>query len=66
VFQLDNRRTDLDKIWNARYAIEACPKIVLFNFLQLVVTTWQANEVNEAVLTAAPSKDAFVQNSDVR
>jgi hypothetical protein len=31
--QLENRWTDLDKIWNGRYAAGEYPKIVLFNFL---------------------------------
>jgi hypothetical protein len=31
---------DLDEIWCGRYAIGDYPKIISFNFLHLVISTW--------------------------
>jgi hypothetical protein len=42
--QLENGWTDLDEIWNGRYACRVCHKIVLFYFLQSVISTWRTNK----------------------
>jgi hypothetical protein len=44
MIQLENRWTDLDEIWYGRYATEDYPKIILFNYLQLVIPTWRTNQ----------------------
>jgi hypothetical protein len=36
-----DRWTDLDEIWYGHYATADYPKFILFNFLQLVIPTWQ-------------------------
>jgi hypothetical protein len=38
MIQLENRFTDSDKIWCGHYAIGDCCKIVLFNFLQSMMS----------------------------
>jgi hypothetical protein len=45
VIQLQKGWTDFVEIWYVRYAIGVCPKIVLLKFLQLVLPTWQKNEL---------------------
>jgi hypothetical protein len=44
VVQLKNCWMDLDEVWHGCYAFAVYPKIVLFNFLQSVILTWQTNE----------------------
>jgi hypothetical protein len=44
MIQLENRQADLDETWYGHYAIGDYPKIVLFNFLQSVIPTWQMNK----------------------
>jgi hypothetical protein len=45
IIQLENLWTDVDEICYGRYAIGVYPKIVLSNFLQSVIPTWQANKL---------------------
>jgi hypothetical protein len=42
-----SRWTDFDEIWGARYATGRCPKIVIFNFLQLVIPKEQTHELDK-------------------
>jgi hypothetical protein len=51
MIQLENCLTDMDEVL---YGIGVYPKIVLFNFLQLVILTWQMNELLMLVDTSAP------------
>jgi hypothetical protein len=44
MIHLENRWTDLDEIYYGHYDIGDNPKIVLFNFLQLVIPTWRTNK----------------------
>jgi hypothetical protein len=44
MIQLENQM-DLDEIWYGHYAIGEYPKIILFNFLQLAIPTWQINKL---------------------
>jgi hypothetical protein len=41
----DSTQEPRDEIWYGCYAIEAHPKLVPFNFLQLVIPAWRANEL---------------------
>jgi hypothetical protein len=45
MIQLENCWTDLDEIWYGCYTIGDYPKIVFYNFLQLVILTWQAKKL---------------------
>jgi hypothetical protein len=42
---IENRWMDFDEIWHGRYAIGVSPKIVLFDFLHLVIPIWRADEL---------------------
>jgi hypothetical protein len=44
VIQLENHRTEVHEIWYGSYAIVVYPRIVLFNLLQSIISTWQTNE----------------------
>jgi hypothetical protein len=44
VIKVKNHWMDLVEIWHGHYAIGVCLKVILFNFLQLVISTWQMNE----------------------
>jgi hypothetical protein len=44
MIQLKKCWADLDKISHGLYAICVYPKIVLFEFLQLVILTWRTNK----------------------
>lgn len=41
---LKNGWMDLNEIWNGCYPTGDYPKSILFNFIQLVVPTWQVNK----------------------
>jgi hypothetical protein len=43
--QIKNTWTDLDEISCGRYAIGVCRIIVIFNFLQSMIPTFQTNEL---------------------
>jgi hypothetical protein len=45
MIQLENLRPDLDEIWHGCYATGGYPKLILFNFLQLVIPAWWTNEL---------------------
>jgi hypothetical protein len=45
MIQLKNNYVDLDEIWYRRYAIGDYTKIILYNFLQLVIPTWQMKKL---------------------
>jgi hypothetical protein len=45
MIELENSWTYFDLIWYAHYATGGYPKLVLFNFLQWVVPTWQKHEL---------------------
>jgi hypothetical protein len=45
MIQLESSWTNLDEMWYGCYAIGDYPKIVLYNFLQLVIPTWQVNKL---------------------
>jgi hypothetical protein len=45
MIQLENRWMDLDEILSGHYAIGDYRKIVLVNFLQLVIPTWRTNKL---------------------
>jgi hypothetical protein len=45
MIQLKNCWIDIDEIWYGLYAIGVYPKILLFNFLQLVIPIWWTNEL---------------------
>lgn len=55
VFKLEpgGRLTDFVKIWNGRYAIGSCPKLVFFNFMQSVIKNgvstnlWGGNDISD-------------------
>jgi hypothetical protein len=52
--QLENHWTDLDGILYGRFAIGGHPKLVHFNFLQLVISTWRTSELVRLRSTPAP------------
>jgi hypothetical protein len=45
MIQLENSWTDLGEIWYGRYAIGNHPKIVLCNFLLLVIPEWRTKKL---------------------
>lgn len=45
VFQLENRCTDLDKLWYGRYVIGHYSKNLLFNLLLSIMPTWRINKL---------------------
>jgi hypothetical protein len=40
-----SRNVDFDEIWYGFYAIGGHPNLILFNFLQLVITTWWVHKL---------------------
>jgi hypothetical protein len=45
MIHLENHWMDLDEIWYGRYAIGDYLEIVIFDFLQSVIPTWQTNKL---------------------
>jgi hypothetical protein len=45
MIQLENRWRDFDAVLYGRYTIGGYPEIVRFNFLQLVIPTWQMHKL---------------------
>jgi hypothetical protein len=54
MIQQENHWTNLDEIWYRRHVIAVDPKIALFNFLQLVMSTWLAEQTYEVGSTLPP------------
>jgi hypothetical protein len=44
MIQIENCWTDLDEIWYGRRAIGDYPEVVLLNFIQSIIPTWQMNK----------------------
>jgi hypothetical protein len=61
MIQLKNCWMDLDEIWYGCYAIEGYPIVVVFNFLQSIIPTWQMIELvkwgRHMPLTIGPCND---------
>jgi hypothetical protein len=45
MLQFKNCWTDFDEISYGLYAIGGYPKIILFNFLQIIIPIWQKHEL---------------------
>jgi hypothetical protein len=45
MIKLENWWTDFDEIWYGRYAVGGYRFLILFNFLQSIIPTWQTNEL---------------------
>jgi hypothetical protein len=63
MIQLENCLVDLNEIWYGHYSIWDYCKIILLDFIQLVIPTWQRNKLGEVLSTLVPL--AVISKSDV-